>query len=53
VRIANQELAGRFETVDEIGRLLLAMADGSRKVIAAGDVLAVRNPDQASPGSAS
>jgi BirA family biotin operon repressor/biotin-[acetyl-CoA-carboxylase] ligase len=51
VRIADQELAGRFETVDNAGRLLIVLADGSRKTIAAGDVLAVRGGGPVSSGS--
>src|SRR5262245_3328820 len=42
VRLAEeQELAGRFDDVDEAGRLVLARPDGSRKPIAAGDVVAL------------
>jgi BirA family biotin operon repressor/biotin-[acetyl-CoA-carboxylase] ligase len=39
VRLADEDLTGRFEDVDEAGRLVLSLADGSRKTIAAGDVL--------------
>lgn len=42
VRLAeDQELSGRFDDVDEAGRLVLSLPDGSRKVIAAGDVVAL------------
>ena len=42
VRLAEeQELAGRFDDVDEAGRLVLSLPDGSRKAIAAGDVVAL------------
>lgn len=39
VRLPDRELVGRFETVDEAGRLVLADASGSRRAIAAGDVV--------------
>lgn len=39
VRLADGELAGTFETVDEAGRLVLALPDGGRETIAAGDVV--------------
>jgi BirA family biotin operon repressor/biotin-[acetyl-CoA-carboxylase] ligase len=42
VRLAEeQELVGRFDDVDETGRLVLALPDGSRKAIAAGDLVAL------------
>ncbi|MGH6769531.1 MAG: biotin--[acetyl-CoA-carboxylase] ligase [Xanthobacteraceae bacterium] len=47
VRVADEELRGRFETLDDAGRLVLHLADGSRKPIAAGDVLAARAAGQA------
>jgi BirA family biotin operon repressor/biotin-[acetyl-CoA-carboxylase] ligase len=46
VRVAEEELRGRFETLDDAGRLVLHLADGSRRPIAAGDVLAVQAPGQ-------
>lgn len=44
VRLAEEELTGRFDDVDETGRLVLSLADGSRKSIAAGDVVALLGP---------
>src|SRR5262245_44374464 len=42
VRLAEeQEVVGRFDDIDEAGRLVLARPDGSRKPIAAGDVVAL------------
>jgi BirA family biotin operon repressor/biotin-[acetyl-CoA-carboxylase] ligase len=42
VRLAEDTVvSGRFEDVDEAGRLVLTLADGSRKAIAAGDVVAL------------
>ena len=35
----DQELVGRFEDVDDAGRLVLSLPDGRRKTIAAGDVV--------------
>ena len=41
VRLADGELDGRFEALDETGRLVLRCADGAPQAIAAGDVLSV------------
>ena len=42
VRLAeNDVVSGRFEDVDETGRLVLSLPDGSRKAVAAGDVVAL------------
>jgi len=38
VRLAEHELAGRFEALDEAGGLVLGLPDGSAMTIAAGDV---------------
>jgi BirA family biotin operon repressor/biotin-[acetyl-CoA-carboxylase] ligase len=38
VRLPGRELIGRFEALDESGRLLLRLADGSLETIVAGDV---------------
>jgi BirA family transcriptional regulator, biotin operon repressor / biotin---[acetyl-CoA-carboxylase] ligase len=38
VRLPGRELSGRCETLDERGRLLLRLADGTLQTIAAGDV---------------
>ena len=48
VRLPGRELSGRFEALDERGRLLLRLADGSVQTITAGDVFPI--PTQ--PGSA-
>lgn len=50
VRVDDEDLVGQFESVDESGRLVLALPDGSRKTIAAGDVVALRSPDSAADG---
>ncbi len=39
VALAHETLAGRFETIDADGRLVLSLADGQRRAIEAGDVL--------------
>jgi len=41
VRLAGRELLGRFETLDEAGRLVLRRPDGGRETIAAGEVFPV------------
>lgn len=38
VRLPGRELTGRFEALDEHGRLLLQLADGTTQTVAAGDV---------------
>jgi len=38
VRLPGRELSGRFEALDERGRLLLRLADGNLQTITAGDV---------------
>lgn len=40
----DQELVGRFEEVDDAGRLVLSLPDGGRKTIAAGDVVQMMGP---------
>jgi BirA family biotin operon repressor/biotin-[acetyl-CoA-carboxylase] ligase len=39
VRLADRELAGRFDSLDEAGALVLIEPDGSKVKIAAGDVI--------------
>jgi BirA family biotin operon repressor/biotin-[acetyl-CoA-carboxylase] ligase len=39
IRLPEREIAGRFETIDEVGRLVLVDPDGNRHAIAAGDVV--------------
>jgi BirA family transcriptional regulator, biotin operon repressor / biotin---[acetyl-CoA-carboxylase] ligase len=41
VRLPDREFIGRFETLDERGRLLLRLADGALQTITAGDVFPV------------
>src|SRR5688572_5810347 len=43
VRLAKDELGGRFETLDDAGRLVLQLPDGSRRTVAAGDVVELRD----------
>lgn len=38
VRLPGREFVGRFEALDEVGRLLLRLGDGSLRTIAAGEV---------------
>jgi len=40
----DQELVGRFDEVDDAGRLVLSLPDGGRKTIAAGDVVQMMGP---------
>ena len=39
VKSDDSELAGQFETIDETGRLVLRLPDGTMQVLSAGDVL--------------
>jgi BirA family biotin operon repressor/biotin-[acetyl-CoA-carboxylase] ligase len=41
VRLADSEIVGTFETVDEQGRLVLRLPDGASRTVAAGDVFAL------------
>jgi BirA family biotin operon repressor/biotin-[acetyl-CoA-carboxylase] ligase len=41
VRLADREISGRFETLDDAGRLVLLLPEGGREAIAAGDVIAL------------
>ena len=50
VRLADQELVGRFDDVDEAGRLVLSLPDGGRRPIAAGDVVELAGPGQIGGG---
>ena len=50
VRLPGREVSGRGEGMDERGRLLLRLPDGSLQAIAAGDVFPAANtPDAAAP----
>ena len=44
VRLAERELVGRFEALDESGRLVLRLPDGNAMTIAAGDVFTPATP---------
>lgn len=46
VRLPDRELFGRCEALDENGRLLLRLADGSRHAISAGEVFPIGGDDQ-------
>jgi BirA family biotin operon repressor/biotin-[acetyl-CoA-carboxylase] ligase len=45
VRLAQREVTGRFEALDESGGLLLRLPDGNTTTIAAGDVFILTPPD--------
>jgi BirA family biotin operon repressor/biotin-[acetyl-CoA-carboxylase] ligase len=51
VRLDERTLTGRFETVDESGRLVLELPEGKRQTLASGDVAGLRGqgPLQRSP----
>ena len=50
VRLADRELAGVFETLDDAGRLVLALPEGERRTIAAGDVVQFVGPGRSGSG---
>jgi BirA family biotin operon repressor/biotin-[acetyl-CoA-carboxylase] ligase len=52
VRLADRELGGVFETIDDIGRLVLILPDGDRRTIAAGDVVQLVGPERSPTGGA-
>jgi BirA family biotin operon repressor/biotin-[acetyl-CoA-carboxylase] ligase len=41
VRLAEREISGHFEAIDEAGRLILRLGDGRREIIAAGEVFPI------------
>src|SRR5262245_4340585 len=48
VRLPERELSGRFEALDDAGRLLLRLPDGSTELITAGDIFPIgRRPTTA------
>jgi BirA family transcriptional regulator, biotin operon repressor / biotin---[acetyl-CoA-carboxylase] ligase len=49
VRLPEQEVTGRFDDLDDSGRLLLSLPDGGRKAVAAGDVLELLGPSPDTP----
>jgi BirA family transcriptional regulator, biotin operon repressor / biotin---[acetyl-CoA-carboxylase] ligase len=50
VRLAERELSGIFEAIDETGRLILRLADGRREIVAAGEVFPVLEGSSPLPG---
>src|SRR5215470_13821568 len=48
VRLSDREIAGRFDTVDRTGALVLRLPDGSATTVAAGDVFVLPSPLAAS-----
>jgi BirA family biotin operon repressor/biotin-[acetyl-CoA-carboxylase] ligase len=46
VRLPNREFAGRFEALDERGRLLLRLTDASLQTITAGDVFPITTSER-------
>jgi BirA family transcriptional regulator, biotin operon repressor / biotin---[acetyl-CoA-carboxylase] ligase len=49
VRLATGEFSGRFETLDDFGRLQLRRPDGTVEVVGTGDVVSVRWPAIGAP----
>ena len=49
VRLADREIAGRFETIDDAGRLVLNSPEGGAVAVTAGDVVALEAPGVSSP----
>jgi BirA family biotin operon repressor/biotin-[acetyl-CoA-carboxylase] ligase len=45
VRLPHRELAGHFQALDEAGRLVLRLPDGSVEAVSAGEVFAIAAPD--------
>jgi BirA family biotin operon repressor/biotin-[acetyl-CoA-carboxylase] ligase len=52
VRLADREIAGNFETIDDTGRLVLLMPDGGREAIAVGDVVELAGFGRRAAGNA-
>ena len=50
VRLADEEPIGRFDDIDDTGRLVLSLPDGSQRSIAAGDVIELLGPGRAGGG---
>jgi BirA family biotin operon repressor/biotin-[acetyl-CoA-carboxylase] ligase len=48
LRLPDREVVGRFETIDEGGRLLLLISDETRQSFAAGDIVQILPMDQIS-----
>jgi BirA family biotin operon repressor/biotin-[acetyl-CoA-carboxylase] ligase len=49
VRMADRELVGRFDTLDDKGHLVLSLPEGRKQTIAAGDVVAIEPSGQPPP----
>jgi len=47
VALGEQELQGRFDGIDAAGHLVLRLADGTARTIAAGDVIPLGTPNEA------
>jgi BirA family biotin operon repressor/biotin-[acetyl-CoA-carboxylase] ligase len=50
VRLPERELTGQFETLDELGRLVVLLPEGGKTAIAAGDVVELRAAPPPSSG---
>jgi BirA family biotin operon repressor/biotin-[acetyl-CoA-carboxylase] ligase len=50
VRLADRDLVGRFETIDDTGRLVLLVPDAGREVISAADVVELRAAEPSPSG---
>lgn len=50
LRLADEELVGRFDDIDDTGRLLASLPDGSQRAIAAGDVVELMGPGRTGGG---
>jgi BirA family transcriptional regulator, biotin operon repressor / biotin---[acetyl-CoA-carboxylase] ligase len=46
VRLTDREITGRFEAVDDKGRLVLVPSEGGKEAVAAGDVVELAGPDR-------
>jgi BirA family biotin operon repressor/biotin-[acetyl-CoA-carboxylase] ligase len=46
VRLPQRELAGKFQSLDESGRLVLRLDDGSLELVSAGELFALAGPEQ-------
>jgi BirA family biotin operon repressor/biotin-[acetyl-CoA-carboxylase] ligase len=52
VRLADREMVGQFETLDEMGRLAVRMRDGSLEMVTDGDVMDLAGHGRTAAGSA-
>jgi BirA family transcriptional regulator, biotin operon repressor / biotin---[acetyl-CoA-carboxylase] ligase len=51
VRLADREIVGRFETIDDAGRLVLLLGEGQHEAVAAGDVVELAVSGQPGAGA--